>query len=133
VGFGTYRGLSGQSTLFGSASYAWGHDEVHMAMVGQRTTARMPEKFHPASMTVKAGSTVKFIDDDEHDHTVTSGTRESPDGLFDSGVLHPGSRIEFHFDTPGVYHYFCSLHPGMAGTITVVGRGGAGGPASGGR
>ena len=39
VGFGAYQGLSGQASVFGAASYAWGPNEVHMAMVGQRTTA----------------------------------------------------------------------------------------------
>jgi len=78
VGFGAYRGLSGQAAVFGSASYAWGKDEVHMAMVGQRTTAQMPDKFHPGTLHVKAGTAVTFVNDDEHAHTVVSGTRAKP-------------------------------------------------------
>jgi Cu+-exporting ATPase len=119
VGYGAYRGLSGQAAVFGSASFAWGRNEVHMAMVGQRTTAQQPEQFHPASLTVKAGTTVTFVNDDQHAHTVTSGRRGAPDGAFDSGLLQPGQRFTQTFSTPGVYPYFCTLHPGMDGTIVV--------------
>jgi plastocyanin len=121
VGFGAYRGLSGQATLFGSASYTWGPNEVHMAMVGQRTTAAMPDLFRNGTKTVKAGTTIVFINDDnDHTHNVVSGTREAPTQQFSSGLLQPGQRWSYTFTTPGVYHYFCSLHPGMDGTITVT-------------
>ncbi len=119
VGFGAYRGLSGQAAVFGSASYAWGRDEVHMAMVGQRTTAAMPDKFRPGTLQIKAGTTVSFVNDDEHAHTVVSGTRGNPDGRFDSGLLKPGQRFTITFAQPGSYPYVCTLHPGMDGTIVV--------------
>ncbi len=120
VGFGTYRGLSGQASVFGAASYAWGPNEVHMAMVGQRTTAAMPDLFRNGVKTVKAGTTITFINDDnDHAHTVVSGTRQAPTKDFYSGLLQPGQRWQYTFTTPGVYPYFCSLHPGMDGTITV--------------
>ncbi|HLZ68872.1 MAG TPA: heavy metal translocating P-type ATPase [Dehalococcoidia bacterium] len=119
VGFGAYRGLSGQAAVFGSASYAWGRDEVHMAMVGQRTTARMPDKFRPGTLHVKAGTTVTFVNDDEQAHTVVSGSRGAPDGRFESGLLQPGQRFKVTFARPGTYAYVCSLHPGMNGTIEV--------------
>ncbi len=120
VGFGTYRGLSGQAAAFGAASYAWGPDEVHMAMVGQRTTAEMPDVFRGGIKTIKAGTTITFInDDDMHPHNIVSGTRTDPTTLFYSGTLQPGQRWQYTFTTPGVYPYFCSIHPGMDGTITV--------------
>ncbi|MHB8646445.1 MAG: heavy metal translocating P-type ATPase [Thermomicrobiales bacterium] len=121
VGFGTYRGVSGQAALFGSASYAWGPNEVHMAMVGQRTTPQMPDLFRNGNKTVKAGTTITFINDDnDHAHTVVSGTRNAPTQAFSSGLLQPGQRWQYTFTTPGVYSYFCSLHPGMDGVITVT-------------
>ncbi len=120
VGFGAYRGLSGQPTAFGSASYAWGPNEVHMAMVGQRTTAEMPDVFRGGNKTIKAGTTITFVNDDnDHAHNVVSGTREAPTQEFYSGLLQPGQRWSYTFTTPGVYHYFCSLHPGMDGVIVV--------------
>ncbi len=120
VGFGAYRGLSGQAAAFGAASYAWGPNEVHMAMVGQRTTPEMPDLFRNGVKTVKAGTTITFINDDtDHPHNVVSGTRENPTALFYSGTLNPGQQWSYTFTTPGVYHYFCSIHPGMDGMITV--------------
>jgi len=121
VGFGTYRGVSGQVALFGSASYAWGPNEVHMAMVGQRTTAEMPDAFRNGIKMVKAGTTITFINDDnDHAHNVVSGTRTASTQDFYSGLLQSGQRWQYTFTTPGVYPYFCSLHPGMDGTITVT-------------
>ncbi|MDQ6602818.1 MAG: heavy metal translocating P-type ATPase, partial [Chloroflexota bacterium] len=121
VGFGTYRGVSGQASVFGAASYAWAPNEVHMAMVGQRTTPEMPDLFRGGVKTVKAGTTITFINDDnDHAHNVVSGTRSAPTQDFSSGLLQPGQRWQYTFTTPGVYPYFCSLHPGMDGTITVT-------------
>ncbi len=121
VGFGAYRGLSGQATLFGNASYTWAPNEVHMAMVGQRTTPEMPDLFRNGNKTVKAGTTITFINDDnDHAHNVVSGTRTAPTQEFYSGILQPGQRWQYTFTTLGVYHYFCSLHPGMDATITVT-------------
>jgi P-type Cu+ transporter len=121
VGFGTYRGVSGQAALFGSASYSWGPNEVHMAMVGQRTTAQMHDLFRNGVKTVKAGTTITFINDDnDHAHNIVSGTRQAPTKDFYSGLLQPDQRWSYTFTTPGVYPYFCSLHPGMDGTITVT-------------
>jgi Cu+-exporting ATPase len=119
VGYGVYRGLTGQQALFGTASYAWSRDEVHMAMVGQRTSAQRPERFHPARLVVKAGTVVRFVNDDHHAHTVTAGTRSAPSGLFDSGILPSGAIFSMRFATPGMYAYYCALHPGMDGTIVV--------------
>ncbi len=121
VGFGTYRGVSGQAAAFGAASYAWGPNEVHMAMVGQRTTPEMPDLFRGGNKTITAGTTITFInDDDEHAHNVVSGTRSAPTKDFYSDLLQPGQRWQYTFTAPGVYPYFCSIHPGMDGVITVT-------------
>jgi Cu+-exporting ATPase len=121
VGFGAYRGLSGQATLFGPASWTWASNEVHMAMIGQRTTPETPDGFRNGNQTVAVGTTINFINDDnEHTHNVVSGTREAPTQEFNSGLLQPGQRWSYTFTTPGIYHYFCSLHPGMDGTIIVT-------------
>ncbi len=121
VGFGTYRGVSGQASVFGAASYAWAPNEVHMAMVGQRTTPEMPDLFRGGAKTVKAGTTITFINDDsDHAHNVVSGTRQAPTKDFYSDLLQPGQRWSYTFTTPGVYPYFCSIHPGMDGVITVT-------------
>jgi plastocyanin len=70
--------------------------------------------FAPAAITVRAGTTVTWINRDEEPHTVVSDT-----GLFRSGALDTNQSFSFRFDKPGVYHYLCSIHPRMVGTVVV--------------
>jgi cation transport ATPase/plastocyanin len=119
VSYGAYRGLTGHGNLFGSASYAWGRNEVHMAMTGQRTSNADVEQFRNANITISPGETITWINDDDHPHTVTSGEWGTPDGRFDAGVMRPGDRFKFVFTAPGAYPYYCAIHPGQVGVITV--------------
>lgn len=70
--------------------------------------------FAPQQVTVKAGTTVTWINDDDVPHTVASSTK-----LFKSKTLDTKDRFSFMFTTPGTYEYFCSLHPHMTGAIVV--------------
>lgn len=70
--------------------------------------------FAPTSLTVAAGSTVTWTNKDDEPHTVVSDT-----GLFRSGALDTNEGFSFRFDKPGTYHYACSIHPRMVGTIIV--------------
>lgn len=85
--------------------------------------------FTPEALTVKAGTTVTWRNEDGTEHSVTSGTVEqgpasvSPaaDGTFDSGLLGSNATFTFTFQSPGTYPYFCTLHPAtMRGEITVT-------------
>jgi plastocyanin len=70
--------------------------------------------FAPQRVTVKAGTTVTWINDDDIPHTIASSTK-----LFKSKALDTKDQFSFTFSTPGVYEYFCSLHPHMTGAIVV--------------
>jgi plastocyanin len=70
--------------------------------------------FAPASLTVSVGSTVSWTNKDDEPHTVVSDT-----SLFRSGALDTDESFSFRFDKPGTYHYACSIHPRMVGTIVV--------------
>ena len=70
--------------------------------------------FAPQRVTVKAGTTVTWINDDDIPHTVASSTK-----LFKSKTLDTKDKFSFTFTTPGSYEYFCSLHPHMTGAIVV--------------
>ena len=70
--------------------------------------------FAPTSLTVTAGSTVTWTNRDEEPHTVVSDI-----GLFRSGAMDTNESFSFKFDKPGTYHYACSIHPRMVGTILV--------------
>jgi plastocyanin len=70
--------------------------------------------FIPQRITVKAGTTVTWINDDDVPHTVASSTK-----LFKSTALDTGDKFSFTFTTSGAYQYFCSVHPYMTGAIVV--------------
>jgi len=70
--------------------------------------------FAPTTLTVKPGSTVTWTNQDGEPHTVVSDK-----GLFRSGALDTNESFSFRFDQPGTYHYTCSIHPRMTGTIQV--------------
>jgi plastocyanin len=70
--------------------------------------------FAPASMTVNAGATVTWMNLDDEPHTVVSDT-----GLFRSGAMDTDESFSFKFEEQGTYHYTCSIHPRMVGTIVV--------------
>ena len=70
--------------------------------------------FAPQRVTVKAGTTVTWINDDDIPHTVASSTK-----TIKSSALDTKDKFSFTFTTPGTYEYFCSLHPHMTGAIVV--------------
>jgi plastocyanin len=76
--------------------------------------------FAPQHFTVKIGTTVTWENNEDAPHTVASSTK-----LFRSNALDTGDKFSFTFTTPGVYQYFCSLHPHMIGTIVVEAAAGA--------
>jgi plastocyanin len=94
--------------------------------------------FSPASLTIKAGTSVRWTNDGPSAHTTTSDM-----GVWSSGVLSPpgsadsmtggmnggggsaGGTFDFRFTQPGTYPYHCALHPpnlypGFVGTVTVT-------------
>ena len=70
--------------------------------------------FNPSSISVTAGTTIKWTNKDGVAHTVTSNTN-----LFNSGSIASGGTFTFTFSTAGTYSYFCSIHPSMVASVTV--------------
>jgi plastocyanin len=70
--------------------------------------------FNPASVTIREGDTVTFINDDSDAHTATA-----VDKSFDSAGLDTGDKWSHTFTKSGTYAYYCALHPYMKGTIVV--------------
>ena len=70
--------------------------------------------FEPATLTVKVGTTVTWVNHDDEPHTATA-----TDKRFNSKTLDNGDRFSQEFNTPGVYNYYCALHPKMTGKIIV--------------
>ena len=70
--------------------------------------------FMPTTLTVNAGDKVTWVNKDDEPHTVVSDT-----GMFRSGAMDTDESFSFKFDKPGTYHFTCSIHPRMVGTIVV--------------
>ena len=104
-------GDGGGNVYGGGDGGSGGGTEVSMASV----------QFEPKDLTVKAGETITFTNNESIPHDVhkTSGPGED----FASGPpggMQEGDTFELTLDQPGKYEYVCNVHaPGMAGTITV--------------
>jgi len=71
--------------------------------------------FNPSAITVRAGTTITWTNNDSASHTVTSDTN-----TFASGTLSTGQSFSATFSTPGTYAYHCAIHPSMTGTVIVT-------------
>jgi plastocyanin len=72
--------------------------------------------FMPAELTVAAGTTVTWINRDDAPHKVVDG--DDPHRI-KAPALDTGDSFRFAYEAPGIYHYFCTLHPYMQGTVVV--------------
>ena len=70
--------------------------------------------FTPATVTIPAGTTVRWTNRDDIPHTVVSD-----DKIFKSKALDTDEQFTYTFTKPGTYSYFCSIHPKMTAKIVV--------------
>ena len=77
-------------------------------------------QFEPADVTIDAGQTVAWTNDEGVAHDVDGS---GPGGDFSSGPaggMEKGAVFAHTFKEPGTYEYVCRVHaPGMQGTVTV--------------
>jgi plastocyanin/multisubunit Na+/H+ antiporter MnhC subunit len=72
--------------------------------------------FSPANLSVPAGSTVTWTNQDTAPHDVKTTSGPVP---IHSPMLDKGQSWSFTFTTPGSYGYVCTVHPDMTAGITV--------------
>ena len=70
--------------------------------------------FAPATLTVTAGTTVTWKDDDDSPHRIGD-----KNGTFKSAALDTDDTFSHTFAAPGEYPYICTIHPYMVGKIIV--------------
>ncbi len=77
--------------------------------------------FGPDNATVVVGvnNTIVWTNDDVAAHTVTFTTVPSGAGTSNSDIIAPNGTFTQTLTVPGTYHYICSLHGWMKGTIIV--------------
>jgi plastocyanin len=72
--------------------------------------------FAPTTVSIVAGDTIRWRNDDTRNHQVVSNT-----GTFASPILRPGKDYSFRFEVAGTYRYRDALVPASTGTIKVAG------------
>jgi len=71
-------------------------------------------KFTQERIEVAAGTTVRWTNNDQLQHSVTVN-----DGSWDSGLINPGGSWTHTFTQPGEYSFHCTPHPFMKGVVVV--------------
>lgn len=110
-------GCSGQSGTGGGGTGGYGGGtETTGGGTGTTSGTTVTERgfaFEPATLTVKVGDTVSFVNEDSAPHEVK----------FDSGeqlaTQSQGDKVTWTAEKPGTYPYSCSIHPSMRGEIIV--------------
>jgi plastocyanin len=75
--------------------------------------------FSPNPLEVAVGTTVQWTNEDDIEHSVTTGAPPEGDGVIDSGFFTKGQVYSYTFAKPGTYAYFCRRHNSMTGTVIV--------------
>lgn len=75
-------------------------------------------KFEPATVTVHAGDTVEWKNDDFVPHTATADS-EAQKPAFDSGTIDTGAAWRYVAQKKGTYNYSCTFHHNMKGKLIV--------------
>lgn len=87
-----------------------------MSQAGTRAVVLKDLTFSPKAVSIRKGSTVKFVFmDPATDHNVTSDGSKR----FKTIANRTTGTVKRTFTRGGVYRYECTLHPGMTGRITV--------------
>ncbi|WP_424357895.1 cupredoxin domain-containing protein [Methanocella sp. MCL-LM] len=68
--------------------------------------------FTPQEITIQAGDTVTWTNQDQAKHDVNFGDFKSP-------LLSKGETYSHTFETAGTYDYVCDVHPFMKGRVIV--------------
>jgi plastocyanin len=72
--------------------------------------------FQPATLSIKVGTEVMWVNTSDAPHTVTSDTA----GDFGTtSAITQNQNFTFTFTSPGTFPYHCNIHPYMKATITV--------------
>jgi plastocyanin len=69
--------------------------------------------FNPQNVTVKVGTTVKWVNQDSIPHNVSGGPLHSP-------TFGNGGSYTFKATKAGKISYVCTIHPGMTATLNVT-------------
>lgn len=109
--------------------FATGTDPIPTVNLSQNATVIIPNGnsavankafYYPLNLEAMRGTTVTWQNEDNIGHVI-----QSQDGhgdivsMFNSGLLNTGDTYSYKFVKPGVYYYFCTIHPWRTGVVTI--------------
>ena len=107
------------------AIQALAHDErkaVHQVVVPQE------DRFTPFAVTIRAGDSVRWVNNDADDHTVVSDDAFNTAGHQGTNqLLASGHAIVLRFNHPGTFVYYCRFHAHLDSANQPVAPGPEGG------
>ena len=117
--------LAGEAVVAGTTMAGMAHGKANDSAAAKRRAqlkALPPNtigidnfSFSPGTLTVKAGTTVTWVNLDDVPHLIVSAT-----GKFTTtSPIDTDQRQSVTFSSPGEFAYFCSIHPKMTGKIVV--------------
>ena len=110
------NGMMGNQQYHGNMMGRYQQNPSQQGMVTGNTHPIMQNyTYQPANMQVRVGTTVTWTNQDSVPHSVTF-----KNGMKDSGLLTQGQSFSYTFNTPGTYQYYCTVHPYMVATVSVV-------------
>jgi plastocyanin len=116
--FGNYRmGADIETALdFDPAEVAASIDDINDDKnLKAATVLNVSDNFYDnASVTIKAGTAVRWYNTGANKHTATA-----TDLSWGTGTIQPGGNFGRYFHAPGTYRYFCSYHPTMSAAVVV--------------
>lgn len=74
----------------------------------------------PDTVRVPVGTTVRWTNGDQVEHTVTGGTPERRTAGWNASLATAGTSTRRRFERAGTYTYFCDRHQFMRGTVVVT-------------
>lgn len=100
------------------------------ASVGNYTVHMTAMAFAQESIAIPRGSTLTLINDSSAPHILANGSwmNSNPQAMHEQGmpammanmqVMGNSSQTIGPFPTPGTYHFYCTVHPGMNLTVVV--------------
>jgi len=71
--------------------------------------------FAPETLTVPAGTTVTWVNQDDVPHNIVSSEGKT----LKSPVMDTDEKFSYTFTKPGTYPYYCGIHPKMTAKVIV--------------
>jgi plastocyanin len=115
-GIGLVLGAAGMITLLaaGLPKLTAAGEAVAAAAASPATVKIDNFVFAPATLTVTAGTTVTWKNEDDSPHRIGDKS-----GAFKSAALDTDDTFSHTFAAPGEYPYICTIHPYMVGKVVV--------------